>query len=412
MKSEVLEAFAVGEETEASGAGSVHFIDVLVVLARRKRFIAFSTLILTVLTAGIVLILPNQYKAEAVLLPPNQNSSVSTALLGQLSNTAGGGGLAALAGSSLGLKNPNEMFVSLFRSRTVERAMVQRFDLMRRYHAKKDSQAIAAFEKHSTVDLGAKDGLLRITATDKDPNEAAAIANGYVDEFKLLSEHLAISEASQRRVFFEQQLLEAKSNLATAEDALKRTEQSTGVLQIDSQARSLIEFAAMLRAQIGAKEMQLQGMRTYATDNNPLVVEVEQELAALRSQLASLAGSGQDSGQGLIVPKGKVPEAGLEYLRRLRDVKYYETISELIAKQFELAKLDEAKQGATIQVVDRAVTPDSHSSPKRTITVLLAAFAALFLSCTWVVFSNHMGRHRDGPEAQRRMHDLREALRG
>lgn len=411
MKSEVLEAYAVGEEAEASGAGSVHLIDVLILLARRKRFIGLFTLIVAVLTAAVVLILPSRYTALAVLMPPSQNSSISTALLGQLSGAAGGGGLASLAGSSLGLKNPNEMFVSLFRSRTVEQAMVQQFDLMHRYHVKKESQALSAFERHTTVDLGAKDGLLRITAWDADPNEAAAIANGYVDQFRHLSEHLAISEASQRRAFFEQQLLEAKNNLATAEEALKHTEQSTGVLQIDSQARSLIESAAMIRAQIGAKEVELQGMRTYATDNNPAVVEAEQELAALRSQLAGLAGSDQDSGQGLIVPKGKVPEAGLEYLRRLRDVKYYETISELIAKQYEIAKLDEAKQGATIQIVDRAVAPDSRSFPKRTISVLLAAVAALFLSCIWVVFSNHLFATHDDPAAGQRLQDLRRAWR-
>jgi uncharacterized protein involved in exopolysaccharide biosynthesis len=341
-------------------------------------------------------------------MPPTQNSSVSTALLGQLGST---GGLASLAGSSLGLKNPNEMFVSLFRSRTVEQAMLQQFDLMHRYHARKDSQALKAFEDHTSVDLGAKDGLLRITASDSDPNEAAAIANGYVDQFKHLSEHLAISEASQRRAFFEQQLLEAKSNLATAEEAMKHTEQSTGVLQIDSQARSLIESAAMLRAQIGEKQVELQGLRAYATDNNPAVVVAEQELAALRSQLAGLAGSDQGAGQGLIVPKGKVPEAGLEYLRRLRDVKYYETISELIAKQYEIAKLDEAKQGATIQVIDRAVPPDARSFPKRKVSVLLAAIAALFAACIWVVFSNHLGVKRDDPEARQRLQDLRRALR-
>jgi uncharacterized protein involved in exopolysaccharide biosynthesis len=409
MKSEVLETYAIAEEAEASGAGSVHLVDVLIVLARRKRLIGLFTFAVAILTAAVVLILPSRYTAETVLMPPQQNSSISTALLGQLSST--GGGLASLAGSGLGLKNPNEMFVSLLRSRTVEQAMVKQFDLMHRYHAKKDSQALKAFENHTSVDLGAKDGLLRITAWDSDPNEAAAIANGYVDQFQHLTEHLAISEASQRRAFFEQQLLEAKSNLTTAEEALKHTEQSTGVLQIDSQARSLIESAAMLRAQIGEKEVELQGLRAYATDNNPAVVVAEQQLAALRSQLASLAGSSEDSSQGLIVPKGKVPEAGLEYLRRLRDVKYYETISELIAKQYEIAKLDEAKQGATIQVVDTAVPPDSRSFPKRTITVLLAAFAALFVSCTWVVFSSHLAGNADDPEARQRLLHLRRAWR-
>jgi tyrosine-protein kinase Etk/Wzc len=409
MRSEVLEPNVIGEEAEASGAGSVHLVNVLIVLARRKRFIALFTVIAAVLTSAVVLMLHSRYTAVTVLMPPQQNSSISSALIGQLGGA--GGGLATLAGSGLSLKNPNEMFVSLFRSRTVEQAMVDQFDLRHRYHTMKDSYALKALESHTTVDLGAKDGLLRITAWDEDPNEAAALANGYVDQFRHLSEHLAISEASQRRAFFEQQLLEAKSNLATAEEALKQTEQTTGVLQIDSQARSLIESAAILRAQIGEKEVELQGLRAYATDNNPSVVVAEQELAALRSQLASLAGSGQDSGGGLIVSKGKVPEAGLEYLRRLRDVKYYETISELIAKQYEIAKLDEAKQGATIQVVDRAIPPDTRSFPKRTITVTLATMAAFFLSCIWVIFANRMVGTAHDPEAHQRLQDLRRAWR-
>jgi uncharacterized protein involved in exopolysaccharide biosynthesis len=191
-------------------------------------------------------------------------------------------------------------------------------------------------------------------------------------------------------VFFQQQLLEAKQNLTQAEEALKRTEQSTGVLQIDSQARSLIESAAQLRAQIVSKEVQLQAIRTYATEQSPDAMVAEQELAALEGQLAKLSGPGRKSTAQIIVPGGKVPEAGMEYLQRLRDVKYYETISEMIARQFEIAKLDEARQGAIIQVVDPAVPPDTRSFPKRTLTVLLATMLALLGTCGWSVFSRNM----------------------
>ena len=141
-------------------------------------------------------------------------------------------------------------------------------------------------------------------------------------------------------------MLEANENLAAAEEAMKRTEQSTGVLQVDSQAKSLIESAAILRGQIVAKEVQLQAMRSYATEDNPQMVTTGQELAALKAQLAKLSGTDENSTSDIIVPKGNIPEAGMEYIRKLRDVKYYETITELIAKQFEMAKLDEARQGA------------------------------------------------------------------
>src|ERR1700674_1270320 len=185
------------------------------------------------------------------------------------------------------------------------------------------------FEDHSTVVLGLKDGLIRISVTDWDPKLAAEIANGYVDEYRKLSANLAITEASQRRMFFQQQLLEARGNLTTAEEAMKQTQQSTGVLQIDSQAKSLIESAAILRGQVVAKEVQISAMRSFATEDNPELLIAKQQLAALKAQLSKLAGSEQDP-NAFIVPKGKAPEAGMEYIRKLRDLKYNETVYELM----------------------------------------------------------------------------------
>jgi uncharacterized protein involved in exopolysaccharide biosynthesis len=283
------------------------------------------------------------------------------------------------------MRNPGDMYVSLFRSRTVEDSVIRRFKLMGRYHIKKQSEARLKFEERSNVVLGVKDGLILITMTDQDPNEAAEIANGYVDEFRKFSANLAITEASQRRAFFQQQLLEANESLAGAEDAMKHTEHSTGVLQVDSQARSLIESAAALRAQIGMKEVELQGIRSYATEDNPQLVMGEQQLAALKKQLALLAGADQNSNSDIMLPKGKIPEAGMEYIRRLRDVKYYETITELIARQFEVAKQDEARQGAIIQVTDLAVPPDKKSSPHRAIIVLLTMLIAFVTSVLWIL---------------------------
>jgi tyrosine-protein kinase Etk/Wzc len=397
-------------ESEASDPPSaeLHLLDVLIVLSRRRRFVLVFTLGAALLAGIFVLVVPSKYTATTTVMPPSQNASMSSALLGQLS---GSSALASVAGASFGIKNPSDMYVSLFHSRTIEDSMVQRFALIDRYKKKKESDARTALEDHTTVALGTKDGLIRITATDGDPKEAAEIANGYVDEFKKLSATLAISEASRRRIFFEQQLLEAKENLTTAEETLKHTEQSTGVLQIDSQARSLIESAANLRAQVVAKEVQLQGMRSYATEDNPDVVTAEQQLAALKAQLAKLAGTDQDSGSDFIVPKGKVPEAGMEYLRRIRDVKYYETISELIAKQFEIAKLDEARQGAIIQVVDVAVTPDRRSFPKRTITVILVALVAFFVACGWAIFAEGMQHIIKDPAERQRIEALRATFR-
>jgi uncharacterized protein involved in exopolysaccharide biosynthesis len=330
---------------QVAGADEISLLDLLIVLAERIRIILTVTAVFAVGAIMVSLLLSPRYTAMVTLLPPQQGSSMSTALASQLGSM---GGMAALAGGSLGLKNPNDMYVAMFKSRTVEDAMVQHFGLMQEYHAKYPSDARKVFEGTATVDGSAKDGMIHISVQDRDPRRAADLANGYVDQFRIQSQHLAITEASQRRLFFEQQLEQAKENLVNAEEALKKTEQKTGVIQFDSQARSLIESAASLRAQVAAKEVQIQGMRTYATGENAQLVQAQHELDSMRAQLAKLGGSEDNASGGLIVPKGQVPAVGLEYVRKLRDVKYNETIFDILARQFEVAKLDEAKQGALI----------------------------------------------------------------
>jgi uncharacterized protein involved in exopolysaccharide biosynthesis len=390
-----------GEDDEIS------LLDLLIVLAERKRIIFGITAAFTILAIAISLLLPPRYKATLTLLPPQQSSSMGAALASQLGNL---GGMAALAGSSLGIKNPNDMYVAMFKSRTVEDAMVQHFGLMQEYHSRYSSDARKAFENHATVDGSGKDGLIHISVEDRDPRRAAELANGYIDQFRAQSQHLAITEAAQRRLFFEQQLEQAKDSLAKAEEALKQTEQTTGVIQLDSQARALIESAASLRAQITAREVQIQGMQTYATGENAQLVQAQRELDGMRAQLAKLGGSEDSHGGEFIVPKGLVPEAGLEYVRKLRDVKYNETIFEILARQFEVAKLDEAKQGALIQVVDSAVPPDKRSFPKRGLIVIGATVLGFFIGAFTALFQAGFRRLKDDPEATAKLHLLRRAI--
>jgi uncharacterized protein involved in exopolysaccharide biosynthesis len=385
----------------------ISLLDLLIVLAERKLLILGVTAAFAILAIVVSLVLPSRYTATVTLLPPQQNTSMAAALASQLGNL---GGLGALAGGSLGLKNPNDMFVAMFKSRTVEDAMVQHFNLMQEYRAKYPSDARKALEKYATVDGSGKDGMIHISVEDRDPRRAADLANGYIDQFRLQSQHLAIGEASQRRLFFEQQLEQAKDNLANAEEAMKETEQKTGVIQLDSQARALIESAASLRAQVAAKEVQIQGMRTYATGENSQVVQAQQELESMRAQLAKLGGSEDSASGGLIVPKGQVPEAGLEYIRKLRDVKYNETIFDILARQFEVAKLDEAKQGALVQVVDPAVPPDRRSFPKRGLLVIGATALGLFLGVFLALLQAGFGRIKRDPDVVGKLSLLKRAL--
>lgn len=381
-------------------------LDLLIVLAERKLTVFWVTAAFAIVAIVVSLLLPKHYTATVTLLPPQQNSSMGAALASQLGSL---GGMAQLAGSSLGIKNPNDMYVAMLKSRTVEDGMVQRFSLMQEYHERYLSEARKTFENYAIVDGNGKEGLIHISVEDRNPNRAAELANGYVDEFRKLSEHLAITEASQRRLFYEQQLEQAKDNLANAEEALKVTEQKTGLIQLDSQARALIESAASLRAQIAAREVQIQGMQTYATSENAQLVQAQSELQSLQAQLGKLGGSA-DSGNELIVPKGKVPEAGLEYIRKLRDVKYYETIFDILARQFEIAKLDEAKEGALIQVVDSAIPPDKRSFPKRGLITIVATFVGLFVGMCLALFQALFQRMKGDAEMGQKLRVFRKAL--
>jgi tyrosine-protein kinase Etk/Wzc len=388
----------------------ISLLDLAIVLAERKRTIAWITALFAAVSLLLALILPKSYTATVVILPPQQNSSMATMLASQLSSLAP---VASLAGGSLGLKNPNDMYVSMLKSRAVENAIIldPKFELMKEYRAKLLSDARKAFEHHTEVDGSGKDNLIRISVTDHDPNKAADMANSYVKEFQSLSKNIAFTEASQRRVFFQQQLEEAKNNLADAEEALKNTQQQTGLIQLDSQARALIESAASLRAQIAVMEMQIQGMSSYAAGDNPQLTQARQELDSLRSQLAKLGGS-EDNANSLIVPKGKVPEAGLEYVRKLRDVKYYETIFDILARQFEIAKLDEAKEGSLVQVVDPAIVPDHKSSPKRLLIVILGTLAGLIVGVLTALAKAGLERLKTDPESDAKLALFRSALLG
>lgn len=393
--------------SDAQPEEEISLLDLLIVLAKRKWFILKITFAFALIALVVSLLLTKKYTAVTVVLPPQQGSSMSSALMSQIGSL---GSLGALAGSSMGLKNPNDMYVAMFKSRTVEDAMINRFGLMAEYKQKYMSTARKAFENYATVESGTKDNLIKISVEDKDPKRAAEMANAYVEEYRRLSQTLAISEASQRRLFFEQQLLQAKDNLANAEEALKITQQTTGMIQLDSQARALIESVASLRAQVAAKEVQLQGMRTYATSENSDVVQTQQELDGMKAQLAKLGGIDDSTSAGLIIPKGKVPQVGIEYVRKLRDVKYNETIFEILARQFELAKLDEAKEGALIQVVDPAIVPDYKSSPKRGLITILAAFAGLIIGVFIALFKEAMARLQQDPEQRERLGILRSAF--
>jgi tyrosine-protein kinase Etk/Wzc len=369
----------------------ISLLDVLVVLAKHGKLIVAASLGTAVLVYAGSLLLQNTYTASATILPPQQNQSTAAVLLGQLS------GLAGLTGGSMGIKNPNDLYVGMLKSRTIADRIIDRFGLQKMYDSDTMVEAREEFKSKSSFSTS-KDGLITIEFDDHDPNRAAAIANALVAELDRLSQSLAVTEAAQRRHFFERQLKDAKEELSKAEVALKITQEQTGLIKLDDQGKAIIEAVATLRGHISAKEVELRSLNTFTTKTNPEYVRTQQQLAALKAELEKLERA-QAFGRGnVLLPTGTVPAAGLEYIRKYREVKYQETMFELLAKQYEIAKLDEAKEVAVIQIVDPAIAPDEEAKPRRLLIAILGGLAAALASILWAFLAEARERLRRDPQ--------------
>jgi capsule polysaccharide export protein KpsE/RkpR len=350
---------------------------VIRVAIQRRKLVCMIALVIVVLGCAVALLLPTRYMATTVILPPQQGGSAGAAMMAQLNSL---GAMAGVGAGALGIKNPNDMQVALLKSRTVEDAMVVRFHLQELYHTKYLSSARKRLEKKAYFDNGLKDGLIRLSVVDPDPRRAAEMANGWVEEYRRFTATLAVNEASGRKLFFERQVADARENLARAEEEMKQTEQRTGVMELDGQAHAMIAAAAMLRAQVTAKQVEIQAMRQFAADENPDLERARQELSSLEAQLAVMDVDHDRRSGDLVAPRGKVTQAGLEYERALREVKYRETIVGLMMRLYEMARVDEARQGALAQVVDAAAIPDRPVSLFRIWIVLATLLVSLPLA--------------------------------
>ena len=352
-------------------------------LSRRRRLILGITAASAAVAVVVSLLLPVYYKAETRILPPQEKgSNLAAQLLGQA------GGLIGMAGGAVGVKSQGELFVAMTKSRTVLDRMVDRFDLMKRYKEKYRQDARNKVVGSLTVQQDRKSGIISLTVEDRDPKRAADMANAFVEELKSLAGGLAVSEAGERRVFFEEQIRHTKESLSRAEEEVKGFQQRTGAFQIDAQAKAIIEGIANLRARIAAKEVEAKVLRSFATAQNPDLQRIEEEVRALRIELGKIE-SGKGRGFDPLMSSERVPAAGMEYLRKLRQLKYNETLYELLVKQYELAKLDEARDAVVIQVIDRAVPPERKSRPQRARIVLSATATMLFLSVLIALFLEH-----------------------
>lgn len=395
---------------EAPGTGhEVSLFDVLTQLAYRKWLIAKVTTIAMLAGVTMCLVLPVRYTATTKIMPPQQTQSTASMMMNQLANM-GAGSLAAVAGGGLGLKNPNDIYVGLLNSRPIADAVIHRFGLVRVYRAR-DMTAARKRLAHDTVVVSEKTGFIAVSVTDTDKRRVAEMANAYTDELRILTKNLAMTEASQRRLFYEDQLKQAKEILVGAEVSFQQVQQRKGLVQLDAQAKAMIESLALLRAQVTAREVEVQALRSYSTEHNPELELAEGELSSLRAEGARMEQRNHSSGftdLGL----GDVPGAGMEYLRAEHELKYRQAMFDLLLKQYDAAKLDESKDAAIIQVVEPAIEPDRRSSLKPPLMILLFTLCGACAGCLLALLLWWKESLQSDPRMAKQLGTLRSAFIG
>ena len=377
-------------ETAADEEG-MHLLDVLVPLAAHFKLLVFGPLLVGVAALGVTYLIPPTFTATTVFLPPQQQQTAAASALASL------GALSGLAGAAGAIKSPADQYVSLLRSTTVVDRLVDEFGLMKVYEAQYRFQARKSLASNVDITLGKKDGLITVQVDDTDPKRAADIANWHVDALRRVTADLALTEAQQRRAFFEVQLKQTRDKLTVAQQDLQASGFNPGALRAEPKAAA--ESYARLKGETTAAEVRLQTLRRGLADNTPEVQNQQALLQALRSQLEK-----QES--QVDAPKGG------DYLGKYREFKYQETLFELFARQYELARLDESREGALIQVVDAATPPEYKSRPKRALTALGATAATALFLLLAVMVRFAWRSHRASPAAAEKIATLRRAWRG
>lgn len=345
------------------------------ILMQSKKIVLGGAALGLVLAGLVSFLIKPYYTAAATFIPPSSSSSASSMIASQLGALGASGLLGGAAKSS------GELYVGILQSRSVSDDMVSRFGLMQAYRVHKLSQAVKVLGQHSRFDVNLKNSIITVQVTDDSPQRASEMANAYLEEVRSKSSRLALTESSQRRLFFEDRLARAKDGLSDAEVALKQTEERTGLIAPAGQTASEIQGIAQLQAQIGSRQASLAALLQDETNDNPDVLRLKNEIGSLQGQVAARE-NGHQKG---VLSTAQVPELALDYIRRERDVKYQETLFEIIAKQYESARLDEA-QDPPLQILDRAIPPDTKAGPHRSLIMLAGFFLSSLLSSLLVLY--------------------------
>lgn len=362
----------------------INLLELLQVLVRRRALIIGLTLATAVVAVIVSLLLPNIYTATAKILPPQKEGGGggAAALLAQL----GGGVMGGLAG----LGGTSDLYIGILKSRSVTDTVITRLNLQQELEIDNPDRLRTTVQNLLKVQSDKKDGMISISADYKDPRKAALLVNTFVDELQRKTTQLNLTKAGTERQFLEQRLTVVRVDLKKAEEDLRIFQEKSSTLKADDQAKAAIESIAKLQAQIITTEVQLSAARQNLTDEAPEVRALLASLAQLKKQLAIMTGV---SGAGGGIPSiGSAPAIGVEYFRKLRELKTQEALFEQLTKQYELAKLSEARDVSSLQVLDEAVVPTMKSKPKRSQIVILATVTAFFCSILLAFIKEYLAK--------------------
>ena len=368
----------------------ISLLDLLQVIVDNLRLLVLGPLVCGLAALGYSFTIPPTYTAKTQFLPPQQQQSSAASMLASL------GALGGLAGAATGLKSPADQYIAFMKSVSVQDALIERFKLVEKYEAKLKTDARMALTGSVRIASG-KDGLISVEVDDKDPKFAADLANAHVDELSNLLARLAVTEAQQRRMFFEKQLQITKENFTKADLALKSSGINSSVLK--TSPASAVEAVARLKAGISVQEVKLGTMRNYLTESSPDFKQALSELASLKTQLAKAE------------KEEPASKDASDYVARYREFKYQETMFELFAKQFELAKVDESREGAVIQVLDVAEPPERKAKPKKAMIAVIATLASGFALLLFVFIRSALNNASQDEETKLRMAALKGSWR-
>lgn len=381
--------------TDAAPDDEISLIDLAIALGEEKKTLFAIPAITTTLAIVVSLLMTPIFTAKTVMMPPQQQQSGAASALASL------GGLAGLAGAAAGIKSPDEMYIALMQSESMQNALIEKLDLKERYKAKTMVDTRIALKGAVKIAADKKAGLITIEADDKDPAFAAQLANAHVDELRTLLGRLAVTDAQQRRKYYEQQIAKTQDDLANAESDFRAAKEKSGMQVTAVIAETGVKASVELRGQIAAREVQMQAMSRFATAQNPDMQRIGSELSAMRAQLAKIE---QGSGDGL-----KTSPTQQQAVRAYRDIKAREAMMIVLVAQYEAARVDEAKEGPLVQQVDIASAPERKSKPKLAQIVIVAAFAGLFLGVLIAFVRRAVRKAEEDPASAVQMQMLKTA---